>query len=92
MNLKKYLEKNYVSRYIMIVVSVIIGYCIARPLGVQWELIGIGTIFMAFGTGPYDRLDQKSCCGSMLSEDIREKRVEIKGECTCGYTLPDFIP
>lgn len=52
MNLKKYLGKNYVSRYIMIVVSVIIGYCIARPLGVQWELIGIGTIFMAFGTGP----------------------------------------
>lgn len=52
MNLKKYLKKNYVSRYIMIVISVIIGYCIARPLGVQWELIGIGTIFMAFGTGP----------------------------------------
>ncbi len=40
------------SRVMTDTICVIIGYCIARPLGVQWELIGIGTIFMAFGTGP----------------------------------------
>ena len=40
------------AREIMDIVCVVTAYFVAGKDGNQWELIGIGTVIMAFGTGP----------------------------------------
>lgn len=40
------------ARVITDVICVITAYLVAGKNGNQWELIGVGTIIMAFGTGP----------------------------------------
>lgn len=41
-----------VARIITDCICTAIGFACGLVLGIQWELIGIGTIIMAFGTGP----------------------------------------
>lgn len=40
------------ARVVTDIVCVVIAYLVAGRNGSQWELIGIGTVIMAFGTGP----------------------------------------
>lgn len=40
------------ARVVTDIVCVVIAYFVAGRNGSQWELIGIGTVIMAFGTGP----------------------------------------
>lgn len=40
------------ARVITDIVCVVVAYFVAGRNGSQWELIGVGTVIMAFGTGP----------------------------------------
>lgn len=58
-----------------------------RPMGADWnrnDLYGIWN-------RTHDRLDQRTYSRSLLSKNMWEKRIEIKGECICSdYILPKF--
>lgn len=61
------------ARVIMDIICVVAAYFVAGKNGSPWELIGIGTVIMAFGTGPLlaffkERIAQpfvKKVCGKL---------------------------
>lgn len=40
------------ARIITDIICVAVAYLLSKPAGIQWQIIGIGTMVMAFGTGP----------------------------------------
>ncbi len=72
-----YQTKNYVFGYIMIVISVIDNERIVFWIKFLPSSIRFSTIANIALLGN--------------SADMWRSLIEIKGECTCGYTLPDFI-
>ena len=41
------------ARIITDLICVVVAYILAAPAKIQWEIIGIGTVFMALCTGPF---------------------------------------
>lgn len=53
--LEKLFHGNFPFKYARIMtdlICVIISFILARSSNIQWQIIGIGTLFMALGTGP----------------------------------------
>lgn len=59
-------------RILLDLCCVIIAYITAGKCGKQWELIGIGTIIMAFGTGPLLTFFKEK-----IAEPLLKKYVEV---------------
>lgn len=55
-------------RIITDVSCVIIGFCFGLKTGIQWDIVGIGTIITAFGTGPILRFFQNKITIPLLKK------------------------
>lgn len=55
-------------RIFMDITCVVIAYCTAKKVGRQWDLIGIGTVIMALGTGPLLTFLRKNVAQPLLKK------------------------
>ena len=60
------------ARILLDSICVIVAYIVGRQNGIQWELIGVGTVIMAFGTGPLITWIRKHISDPFVSKVVKQ--------------------
>lgn len=62
-----------IARIVLDIVCVFIGFGTGMQAGIQWKIVGIGTVILAFGTGPLIQFFRVHWSDKLLEKMIREK-------------------